>query len=441
MTRDGRPGALKSSRRSTLAALGTVALAGCSAIPGWPSRIDGDRLAAIVDETERPPVADPFPLPIADAHFDANRRRVEALLEPIPRSIDADTVPNGEIRDRIESERERAHEHAAQAADEPTPRDRLERLRTARERAANAAGIWAAIDDGRGRDAVSETTDETEAELEAFAENREYVVGEEPIRAGFTHAAVDDLSELAADELDEVAAIEEPVRSLAVGEMTARLEAGRAAFESARHVHETVVDSVSDARTEGGLSDAAAILDDRLDERRDRLPDPLDEGHEYVDRDIEPDSTPARVLYMVEYDLQTELGRKTGNRTAAYDPARTVRDAATALVAIAGFERLRSRIDDGDSIPLSDASDVAAPRTEAIETIESLLADDPRPFEQWVAADLVERLAYPDEQLRSKAGDYFDPESLRYFLSQYYWIAEMAAATPDVADVVYSAFD
>ncbi|ELZ12814.1 hypothetical protein C478_09394 [Natrinema thermotolerans DSM 11552] len=419
------------SRRALLGTVGSLAvsLAGCSALPGFSASLDGDRLAALVDDTDRPTVSHGLGLSVTDEYRRASARRVEMLLEPIPEPIGTETVPNGVIRRRLESNREDAREHANAAADEPTIGARLERLRLARRSAADAAGIWAAIDEGRTRSEILEATDAQRTSLESFDEERVFLVGSDPIAAVWTHADVASLLDTAADELASVSDVDEPAPSLAVGAMAARLEAGRAAFEDASHVYETLVDSLEDAER-AALSEAAASLADRRSDRREVLPDPLSaDPHEYVDRDIEPESTSATVLEFALYEIEA-----AGDDIPVGEPARYVRDAARNLVAIEGFERLRSRIETGDPIVIETVDDVADRRNDAITAIESLL--EAGALERWVASNLCERLERADQLLREATGQSVELNAVRTPVALYCLTAGMARATPDIVAVL-----
>lgn len=422
-----------STRRAFLGAVGSLAipLAGCSALPGFSAPLDGDRLAALVDDTDLPTVSHGLGPSVTDEYRRASARRVETLLEPIPEPVDAERVPNGVIRRRIESTRETAREHAEAVADEPTTRDRLERLRLARRSAADAAGIWAAIDGGRTRSDVLDATEAQRASLESFDEERTYLVGSDPIPAVWIHADVTSLLDAAADELAAVSDVDRPAPSLTVGAMAARLEAGRAAFEDASHAYETFVDSLEDA-ARAALPEAAASLDDCLEGRREALPGPLSaDPHEYVDREIEPESTPAAILDIALYEIE-DGGR--GAPSVAREPARYVRHTARNLVAVEGFERLRSRIETGDSVAIGAVDDVAARRDDAITAIESLL--EAGALERWAASTLYERLEHADQSLRDFDGRSTDPNAVRTPVALYCLTAGMARAAPDAVAVV-----
>ena len=440
MTRDGdrhgeRPTA---TRRAALGTIGTLPFAGCAAILGGSPELDGDRLAAVVHDPALPTVRREPQLPVTDDYVDAIRQRVDALLEPIPRPVDAETVPNGAIRNRLESRRERARDRAESAADEATNEDLLDRLRAARRDAAAADGIWTAIEEGRTRADAREGVDDLRADLEGFDEDREYRVGDDPIPAVIAYDGVTRLITEAADELDALET-DEAVRSLAVGELAAQREVGRAAFEDARHVYSTFVDSLGDreATETSVIPDAAASLESTYAARRESIPILRADVRERVDPDINRDSALGTTL-----DWMSDIVRDAGRvgLAAEDEPARYVRAAVPALAVIEGFDRALSRIDSGDPDSIEGVDDVADARRDAIAAIESLLADDPRPLERWLAAELVERLERPDDRLSEMAGGDVSPDATAEPLAFYYVYGAAAREAPAVVDTVYDAF-
>ena len=426
-----------STRRGLLAAIGCLALAGCTELWSRSSpSINGDRLAAIVDDTDVPTVDHEYPLPVSDDHVEASVQQVGELIESIPQPIDTETIPNEAVRERIERRRERASEDLEAAPDEPTSRDLLERLRNAHGSGAEAAGIWEAVDDEQTRDDVSESVADLRTARLEFDQEWEYHVGDDPLEAVFTYADTSRLTDEAFEEITAVTDIDEPVESLAVGEMAAHREKGRVALEDAVHVYSRYVDSLEETDTTV-IAGAAETLEAELSGEWWML-QPEYDAHELVDRDIDPDSTSASVLAHVQWDLR---GERRGAPSIDFEPARYVQYAHGALLALDGFERVRARIDGGDSIEIDDADDVDAYRIEAIDGIKSLLEEDSRPLERQTAFDLTARFDQPDRSLRSAAGESIDSESVTYPVAQYCWFAGMAEATPEVVDTVYEALE
>lgn len=71
--------------------------------------------------------------------------RVDRPLRPIPDPLTAEALPNGETRERIESERAAAREALPASGGSQVPLLAAERYATARDHAATAVGTWAGV--------------------------------------------------------------------------------------------------------------------------------------------------------------------------------------------------------------------------------------------------------------------------------------------------------
>ena len=140
------------TRRDALAAAGAVALGSLAGCLGggesrfWddPPSLDVERVPRSFDE---PVPARPrlVPVDVEPGVAAAFADRVDRLLAPIPEPLTAETLPNGEFREQIETERAAAREALPGAAESLAPLEAAERYATARERAATAVGTWAAV--------------------------------------------------------------------------------------------------------------------------------------------------------------------------------------------------------------------------------------------------------------------------------------------------------
>ncbi|ELZ61551.1 MULTISPECIES: hypothetical protein [Halorubrum] len=141
------------TRRDALAAGGSVALgalAGCSGVGDeprfWtdPPSLDVD---AVPREFDEPVPARPrlVPVDVEPRVASAFADRVDRLLAPIPEPLTAETLPNGEIREQIETERTAAREALPGPDASLPPLEAAERYAAARGHAATAVGTWAGV--------------------------------------------------------------------------------------------------------------------------------------------------------------------------------------------------------------------------------------------------------------------------------------------------------
>lgn len=133
------------TRRGVLSGLGTVALAsvaGCNVLnrgqDDSPPRLEPDAVETILDMSA-PDVRRPAPVQPSSEAIEAGLTRSSELLAAVPESISSDEIPNGVVRQGVES----AHKDALDAREEvevaPDRLRALEAVRTAREHAREAA--------------------------------------------------------------------------------------------------------------------------------------------------------------------------------------------------------------------------------------------------------------------------------------------------------------
>ncbi|WP_222919063.1 hypothetical protein [Natrinema sp. SYSU A 869] len=134
-----------------LAAIGGATVAGCNGMP-WSddtgSTFTAADAAAVVTDSS-PPIEWPVPVVPAASAVDEGLERVDTLLADVPDPLDAETVPNGVVREAIRDGRNSARKHRAEAAAATGDElyHALHTTRDARENARVATTTFAAIDD------------------------------------------------------------------------------------------------------------------------------------------------------------------------------------------------------------------------------------------------------------------------------------------------------
>ncbi|WP_311170483.1 hypothetical protein [Halobellus ordinarius] len=174
MTQPPRSDRGRASRRQFLSlagALGLASLAGCAdRLPGTgPETIDGDALSDMVDD-DAPTVPETLPIDIDASFIDEQRAAAQAKLDDVPAPFDADAIPNGVIRERLNDNYSSARESLRRASDAPTPYERLGAANHARTDAHEVSVAWRAIEDevtvAALRSARSAVSDDVDAFIE-----------------------------------------------------------------------------------------------------------------------------------------------------------------------------------------------------------------------------------------------------------------------------------
>ncbi|WP_440765436.1 hypothetical protein [Natronorubrum sp. DTA7] len=371
-------------------------------------------------------------------YVETSVQRVEDRLNRISQSIDEEAVPNEAVRDRLESQQEDARTNLEAARGEPRRQERIDRFRIARKNSADAAEIWASLED---EDAplndVRSATDLRE-DVFTFDDEHRYLVGEDPVAAVCTHGTVRRLRDIAIEELNSFRTVDEPVQSLAAGTIAGHREAALAALEAAREIYSSFIDGVDDSETTA-IHDAASSLERTYRDRTQSVASPIDEEPtQYVESDIDPDSATADVFEIV---VSTAFRRTDFVGSVVENaPARAIRNAYVSLLALEGLKWVQSRIEPGELSGITDAADVTDYRGDAIEAIESMLGTDPDPLERWTALDLIDQFEQPDRILKNVAGENVERRSVHGPIARYCWIAGTADSTSNVIETVRDAF-
>lgn len=446
------------SRREALAAGGAAALgalAGCSGAGGdprfWndPPSLDVDSVPTAFDASPptRPRVV---PVDIAPAAASAFADRVERLLSPIPEPLTAATLPNGEIRERIQTEREAAREALPAPDASPVPLLAAERYATARDHAATAVGTWADVTVAGDPESVAPA------------------VGSVRVRAGET---LDSLPGAASDPIggaavygpierwyDESrrrtlvggnAGVESKANPLRVGEAVGTVERVQSYVEAGRHLRDRYRASLTASAPVGdALGRAAKRIGGEIGERlavahggeTDRLrSNPGTEGF-LDDRPIPEDAPSVSLLSVALYRTFEDVRFDPiplGDYEEPENPATAFTRTVLARARFRGIDAVASRIEAGETMFPASADAVGAARDDAIESTASLAASE-SPLGRWLAAQFLPAFAEPDADLAS------DDRSARGVVrayTAYRWIETVTTAARAVTESAAGAID
>ncbi|MFP8953588.1 hypothetical protein ACLI4Z_11520 [Natrialbaceae archaeon A-arb3/5] len=406
------------SRRRVLTGVGAISatlVAGCSARP-WQSSTEGTVrfppnelepiLAAAAPERERPVPVEPD-----ESVREDGLARTDDLLAPIPEPVDAETVPNGVVRDSIESARDTARAYDDDAVDVTGPplyHVARNELRRSREAAREAATTLAAIDDRSLVEELSAERDQTHSAVDARLESVEYRGADTDdgrLRAALLFAAFED------DHSDALRGVErwgvdEQTDVVEIGEGAGDLEFAEATTTIWEHITERYDADVDEPiGLEAEFDDALRASIDRAesvdlpDQRQD---DWLDE---LVAVDVEPGFTQT-----VLWDAVRPVYNARDGMTDAADGVQLgtgLADAVRFEQAIRAFEIVRDRVeaDELASPETIEIADVRAEREAAIDAANSAQVELSGPSLGTARlAETLQSLTWTDETIRRHVG-------------------------------------
>ncbi|TKX75484.1 hypothetical protein EXE46_03295 [Halorubrum sp. GN11_10-6_MGM] len=429
------------------AALGSVA--GCSGRRSesrfWddPPSLD---VAAVPRGFDEPVPEAPrlVPVDVEPAVAAAFADRVDRLLGPIPDPLTAATLPNGEIRAQIETERAAARE-ALPGPDETLPPLRTaERYAAARDHAATATGTWAAVT--------------VEGDPEAVAAD----IGTVRRRASDTLSS---LPGPAADPLAGAAAYG-PIERW-YDESRRRTLVGGNAGPAGRANPLRVGESVGDAERVQSYVEAGRYLRDRYRESLDdsvSVAEPLRREAERLGAEIgdrlrelhggETDrlrSNPGTEAFLDDRPVARDAPSASLLSTAAYrtfedlrfdpvpvddyepdHPATALTRTALARTRLRALDAVASRIENGETMFPDDAGAVDTARDAAVESAASLAGGE-NPLGRWLATEFLRLFSESDEAL---ASDERTARSTVEACTAYRWIEIVAREGRTVAEAV-----
>ena len=429
------------SRRSTLALLGGVALAGCSAFRDdryWddPPSFDATGLETVTDRSipERP---HPIPVTLGEEHHTAMSTRVSDLLAPIPEPLSATTVPNGEIREALDNHREDARVAVDRMGATSETLTVVEASAEAGQHAADAAGIWAAITTAGSPESVTVSLADLQHDLQDViaslpdeaADAEEGAVVHGSIEAWLDEARRSTL-------VGRLTRIREQPNPLRVGRLLGDFEHIRVEIQAGAHIRDQYVEGLETPRqVEDDLSHAvdelAPVVEARIQDLHDgeeerplfRTPDVAD----LIDRQYHRDEPGVRLYSRTLSDLIEEL-RFVAIAWPEIDddtPSLRLRNTTWVLAVLDALEELRTRIEEGEDLFPPDATTIREARSEAIDAVHELGAS-PSPLQKWIAWRLVPAFGQPDELVDSVPDNENDGPTLARVYGEYVWLRLLA---------------
>ncbi|WP_313695579.1 hypothetical protein [Halorarum halobium] len=433
---DGNP-----TRRGALALAGGVLLAGCGdlRVPGsGPTTLNGTDVRAVVADRE-PAVPETFPVEIDDGAIGESRSRARNLLDELPTPLGPAEVPNGVIREDISFEVENAEAELSRANDPASTREGLAAARSARVSAMRASATWRAIEGDVTRGDLETASNELERALADLHDHVSYV-GEDPGRAVAVHAALEGFRRGATARLERpIARPGDDDGVQGVGRLAARLEGVRGLLEHARVLYDAFVESLAEPRDlTSGLETAAesSTAELRAGAEQRSLAEDRDAAS-YVERDV--DDTPA--TWALSELKRASLGGVREDADVTLRPAGTVLAAGSGLAALAGFDAVRSSVEDGTRFGVADADDVRERRGAAVDAIERART---APAEPALTAALVPEIAsyveYGD-RLVDRGGTEIRADALSRPVGHYVTAMAKAGALESATERVADALD
>ncbi|QRV15253.1 hypothetical protein JMJ58_20515 [Haloterrigena salifodinae] len=429
-----------------LAATGSAALAGCSALSwtddGGSSFTAADAADVLADGTELPEIEWPAPVSPASDAVDDGLERVETLLADVPDPLEAETVPNGVVRQSIADRRDEARDYRDEAA-KATGDDRYRALRTtreARDAARAATTTLAAIEDENEaivadlREERTETRSSVRDRLESI-DYRGADAADELLRAALFYARQESDLRRAADQLGrhQWAIDDDDPTVIDIGDGAGDVEFAAATKTVWEHLAERF-DEETDAPT-----DLTPIFDATLEASTERVesvtvPDRSDE--DWLDGivDGELDQHTEQMLWRT---VDPVTSARDGLRLAIEDGTTGIAlyEAARFEVLYRAFERVRGRVDDGTLATPDSTAAIRAERTAAIEAAASAGAWVSEPsIGAYVLAETLRSLEWTDDSVRRAADN--DPGVVVSLFTEYGNYARIRAQLEALPDAV-----
>lgn len=429
------------TRREALSLSGTAALAGLAGcggrlrdrLPGGgPETIDAAALTEVT-RGDAPSVPETIPVDVEEAFIDEQRTTAQSTLDSVPVPFDAEEIPNGVIRERLNDEYDHALRSIRDVSGAPTPYERLGHATHARSSAREVQAGWDAIESDLTLGDIRQTASAVGDDVDAFESQWSYV-GEDPVRAAIVHAELErtlhgarDWLSIRDDDLDRTGG-----QSLELADIAADVERGRTTVAIGSHLLDRFrasLDSPADRRER--LETAHATLRDRVETQAEPLPsDHVDDPTSLVERDIEP-TAGVRALAELASDARPVLGDARADDGERRLASRIVA-ATRALTYGRAFEHLRDRIEGGDDVAVGSADDVAELRTDTVAAVEAARDSDRAPL---LVDALLPRFArevrWTDDRFDRGSGS-IRVDLVSHDAAAYVAVAELCRALPPV---------
>ncbi|WP_423997870.1 hypothetical protein [Halorubrum trapanicum] len=443
------------TRRDALAAAGAVALgslAGCSGRGSGPRFWDDPPsldVEGVPREFDDPVPSAPrlVPVDVEPAVESAFADRVDRLLSPIPEPLTEERLPNGEIREQIETERAAAHE-ALPGPDESLPPLRAtERYAAARGHAATAVGTWAAVTVEGDPTAV---TADIGTVRRRTAETLESLPG--PAADLLTGAAVYGPIERWCDEARRRTLVgsgpTDQANPLRTGEGAGDVERVQSLVEAGRYLRDRYAASLDDPMAVAEplrreMNRLGSAVGDRLRElhgegvedlRQNPGTEAFVEGRA-VARGAPSDSLLSSAVYRTFEDLRFDP--VPVDNYEPDHPATGLTRTALAWTRLRSLDDVAARVGAGETMFPADAEAVGAARSAAIESAAALAGSE-NPLDRWLATQFLPLFADPDGALA--AGDRSARSTVEAYTA-YRWIETVTGEARTVTESVSDSFE
>ncbi|WP_158855207.1 hypothetical protein [Halorhabdus sp. CUG00001] len=368
------------SRRTFLAGLGTVGIAGLAGCSGLPflGQNQRDRPDFDVPTDAIPPIewpASPFPVAVPDALADTHRERANALLDGVP--VDP-SVPNHAVATKIQSRRERVAAQLDRVADEPVALDRLSWWRRWRGSAADVAGAYRAATGQNDGATLSDRRRTVRDRLGSFESDHEYRA--ETVReAVLVHAPLERLisrtrRRAGPDPGYPDDPLADPFRA---GDAIKQVEVAAATLNDARRLKDTYLTDRSAVTTQwSALIDATDRLRFAVSETIEPVRRFLDAGPDAFDHNL--DLTPAHELFTTAASQARAAENAFHERRDEGSHATAVIEAGETLAAVEALRTAIEGIQDGgyqDEVTRESIEQTARRANDAIDAIRTAEAD------------------------------------------------------------------
>lgn len=354
------------TRRGLLATTGAALVAGCTGSDTIDEQqtISAVRLSRIVAEEPELVVASDRPVDIERSELTASAQRVQSLLATLPLPFGPESVPNGQIRQRLTDAARDATDRVAEARTAPTRLKAFDSLRRARSRARFAAAGWAFVDDDLTATALETELDTTVSAAESIRSDYRYL-GSDPVAAALVHGLIE-------QSLDDIIDHTDPGRGetsqlLTVAEWGEQAEAAQSHLDAVEHLSARFEASLPAdvGSVEASLSAAVETLTAELDERKAALPS-------------EPTADENRLRGQLQDRLWDDAAESVDRIPHAPGPASGVIAATDGVAALLAYDRFTDLVNDGEAFDINGVAAVRSTRNTAVDAITTALEESPR---------------------------------------------------------------
>ncbi|WP_224337953.1 hypothetical protein [Haloprofundus halobius] len=429
-------------RRQILSLIAATSFTGCVdhvSVLG-PKEIEAARLQPIVEKAV-PSAPETVPVPIEASFVATQLDEAQRLLSEVPAPFDSDEIPNGAIRERMNRLADVVDERLRTVSDGATPFERLHHAGYVRADARELHAAWQTIDAEFTADEIRRDAESIRGALDTFASRWSYL-GDDPVRAVRVHGEIERYL-LGARNWATFEAHEQPTSNtdpFEVAEMACDLERARFDLAVARYLFERLREDIDRERTlRPTFEKARRELYDRVRQRSELLPERTggDSPTELVDRNVN-ETAGVWALHSLYEGVTGTIRRLDTTREVESSPSVSldILEAFGTLVSLRGFEQLRTRIEDGDTVEISSVSDLRTARRNAVAAVESARETTRRQaLIRHYLPRYVNHISWGDEQFEGRSGTIPVP-SIQRDASEYVIAATLCRVLPEVSESV-----